>query len=115
MMRGEAVSDTSVDRSYPVGRLISILLAIAPFGVFAVFMILIAQSEGWGGLGYMLLMFMCTPVLLLLSIASVVLAFRKTTKVRMEQTAKSASVTSACIIGAATIYSMVMILPRLVG
>lgn len=112
---GEDMSETSVDRSYPVRRLISILLAIAPFGVFAGFMILIAQAEGWDSLGYLFLMFMCTPVLLLFSITSVVLAFRKTTQARLEQTAKSVSVTSVCIVGAATLYSVVMILPRILG
>jgi hypothetical protein len=114
-MGDEAMSDTLTDRSYPVGRLVSILLAIAPFGVIAGFVILIAQAEGRGSLEYLLLMFMCTPVLLLSSIISMILAFRKTTKVRLEQTAKSLSAASVCIFGAVTLYSMVTILPRLLG
>lgn len=108
-------SEAPADLGYPVGRLVSIILALTPFAVVTGVMIISSQAQGWVGVGYAIIMIMCIPFLLLFSIASVVMAFRKTTKMRLEKTAKSISVFSVCITGAATFCWVVIILPRLMG
>lgn len=103
------------DRSYPVGRVVSIVLALFPFAVIGGFLLLMGQAKGWDALGYLIFMIFSIPFLLLFSIAAVITAFRKTRNARLEQTAKATSLVSVSLFGLASLYLLATVLPRMFG
>lgn len=107
-------SDTPLPR-HPAKRIVSIVLAVLPFIVVAGFVVAISLAEGWVGLGYFFLMIACIPILFLFSLTSVILAFKKTTEKRLEQTAKATSVISVLAFGIATLFMVMVYLGNTVG
>ena len=91
-------------------RAASLICATVPFVVVFILMTIAFQTYGWDGLGLLLLTLASIPFLLVLSITSVVLAFRKTSNLHLDKTAKIVSIISVSAFGLGTIGIGVMLL-----
>ena len=84
-------------------RVASLICATVPFVMVFVLVAIALQSYGYDGLGLLLLTLASIPFLLVLSIISVVLAFRKTPDLHLNKAAKIVSIISASIFGVASL------------
>ena len=95
-------------------RIASLLTSTTTFSVLIWFAILYFNAEGLDGLGvFFLVLFLSIP-LMLLSILSVILAFRKTEEIKLTSSARVMSVLSAALcvplgmFGALTFISLII-------
>ena len=85
-------------------RIASLILSATPFVVIAIFLYAIATSDGYEGFRLLVPMIVTMPVLLLVSILAVVLAFRKNeNKPDLAKVSKLLSIVSVSVFGAATL------------
>jgi hypothetical protein len=91
-------------------RKVSLILSSIPFVVALVLIAALFTSQGYDGLRVMVAMVFAAPVLLVMSIIGVILAFRKTTNLALDQAAKITSIISVAIFGTAGVLSVVLFL-----
>jgi hypothetical protein len=84
-----------------------LILAITPFAVIGGLLLSMANTKGMDWLGVFYIMLMSMPILLIMSITSVSLAFGKTPNMRLDKAAKVASVVSVSIFGVASLGLLV--------
>jgi hypothetical protein len=89
-------------------RKASLILSITPFGVALILVALMLSADGFDGLRVMVVLFFAFPVLMLMSIASVVLAYRKTAQPANDTAAKVMSIISVAVFGVLGALSLVM-------
>lgn len=70
----------------------------------------IFSAQGYDGLRAMVAMVFVAPVLMVMSIIGVILAFRKTTNLALDQAAKVMSIISVAIFGTAGVLSVALFL-----
>lgn len=91
-------------------RVASVVLSSVPYAVLGVLLLLMFQADGWDGVGYLLVVLASIPVLLILSVISVVLAFKKTQNLRFDGVSKVLSVISAALFGMGTLGVLLMVI-----
>jgi hypothetical protein len=89
-------------------RKASLILSVIPFGVALILVALMLSASGFDGLRVMVVLFFALPVLMLMSIASVVLAYRKTANPVNDKAAKVMSIISVAIFGVLGALSLFM-------
>lgn len=89
-------------------RKASLILSITPFGVALLLVALMLSASGFDGLKVMVVLFFALPVLMVMSIVSVVLAYRKTPHPANDTAAKVMSIVSVAIFGVLGALSLVM-------
>lgn len=90
-------------------RKASLILSLTPFAIAVILLSVLFTVEGWAGLGVLVLIAFALPVLMVVSIIGLVLAFRKTENLLYDQAAKVISVISVCIFGSSGVLSLVFI------
>lgn len=90
-------------------RKTSLILSSVPYVVALVLFILLFTAQGMVGLLFILIGIGIAPVLLLMSVASVVLAFRKTEEPGYDKAAKVMSIISLAIFGSLGVLASVRI------
>lgn len=91
-------------------RVASLVLSSVPYAVLGVLLLLMFQADGWDGVGYLLVVLASIPVLLILSVISVVLAFKKAQNLRFDGVSKVLSVISAALFGMGTLGVLLMVI-----
>lgn len=91
-------------------RKVSLVLSSIPFVVALVLIAALFMAQGYDGLRVMVAMLFSAPVLMMMSTIGVILAFRKTTNLVLDQAAKIASIISVAIFGTAGVLSVVLFL-----
>jgi hypothetical protein len=85
-------------------RVASLILSATPFVVIVIFLYAMATSDGYDGFRLLVPLIVTVPVLLLVSILAVVLAFRKNMKnPELAKVSKVSSIVSVSVFGAATV------------
>lgn len=88
-------------------RMTGLIFAITPFAVIGGLLLAMANEKGMYWLGGFYLMLIAIPVLLMMSVTSLIFAFGKTPNMRLDKVAKVASVISVSIFGVASIGLLV--------
>lgn len=91
-------------------RKTSLILSNIPFVVALVMIAVLFSTQGYDGLGVIVAMVFVAPFLMVMSIIGVILAFRKTTNLALNQAAKVTSIISVAIFGTAGVLSVVLFL-----
>lgn len=91
-------------------RKTSLTLAVALLAVAAAAWIVITVERGWVALSLLFLLPWLTPVMFLLSLLALVLAFWKTEEMSLDAAAKVASVLAVAAFGVGSIIALPMLL-----
>lgn len=91
-------------------RKTSLILSNIPFVVALVMIAALFSARGYDGLRVLVAIAFVAPILMVMSIIGVILAFRKTTNLVLDQAAKIMSIISVAIFGTAGVLSVVMFL-----
>lgn len=103
------LKDSRVRNGYNLHK-VSLFLSSAPYAVCLVMLALMFSSEGYDGLRFLVVVVFTLPFLALVSVVSVILAFLKTSDLRLSHAAKICSIISALIfsmLGAIVILGMI--------
>jgi cytochrome bd-type quinol oxidase subunit 1 len=90
-------------------RKTSLILSSAPYGVALILLVLLLTAQGMVGLLFVLIGIGIAPVLLIMSVVSVVLAFRKTEDRTYDKVAKVMSLISLAIFGSLGVLASIRI------
>lgn len=91
-------------------RKASLILSITPFGITIAMLSLMSYAEGFDGLRVLIFLFFSFPALMLMSITSLVLAYRKTKELTNDKAAKVMSIVSSIVFGGLGSFSLFMLL-----
>lgn len=85
----------------------ALVLAILPFLIAGMLLLLMQTATGWDSIGYLVLLIVGFPILVTMSVLSVVYAFnKKDTNRKYVKTAKVASVISVAVFAGALVIGM---------
>jgi cytochrome bd-type quinol oxidase subunit 1 len=90
-------------------RKTSLILSSAPYGVALILLVLLLTAQGMVGLLFVLIGIGIAPVLLIMSVVSVVLAFRNTEDRTYDKVAKVMSLISLAIFGSLGVLASIRI------
>jgi hypothetical protein len=91
-------------------RKTSLILSNIPFVVALVMIAMLFSAQGYDGFRVLVAMLFAAPVLMVMSAIGLILAFRKTTNLALDQAAKVTSIISVAIFGTAGVLSVVIFL-----